>query len=163
MEMAELLFVVVDYRPKYGYVCRGFSYKYRCSNTSHRHNLEIRFQHLKRRYNGSLLVVIQRYARLGASDHCLVSTLVVVVRHAAWNRNGRSRVNAQSQSTHVCPTAVVETKQERCPDGATFNIITEYEKPEGTWRIDFNVSARHLSIGSRGTRTASRRIYAHKL
>ena len=104
MEMPELLFVVVDYRPKYGYVCRGFSYKYRCSNTSHRHNLEIRFQPLKRRYNGSLLVVIQRYALLGASDHCLVSTLVV--RHAAWiglsvlgsARNPNLRMYVQLQS-----------------------------------------------------------------
>jgi hypothetical protein len=104
MEMTKLLFVVVDYRPQYGYVCGGFSYKYQCPNTTHRHNLEIRFQPLKRRYHGSLLVVIQRYAPLGASDHCLVSNLVQ--RHAAWigmeilgsTRNPNLRMYVQLQS-----------------------------------------------------------------
>lgn len=46
---------------------------------------------------------------------------------------------AQSTSSNVCSTTVVETKNDTCPDGSTFSIMGEYEKPAGSWRIDFNV------------------------
>ncbi|CAF3426792.1 unnamed protein product [Rotaria socialis] len=47
-------------------------------------------------------------------------------------------VLAQNSVQNVCPTIVVETKNGTCPNGTSFNIISEYEKPAGDWRIDFN-------------------------
>lgn len=49
-------------------------------------------------------------------------------------------VTAQSSGTNICSSTATETKNDTCPNGATFDIMAEYEKAATTWRIDFNVS-----------------------
>lgn len=49
---------------------------------------------------------------------------------------------------NFCTMTVAETKSDLCPDGASFNILNEYEKPAAEWRIDFNVRAEFDFISS---------------
>ncbi|CAF3360715.1 unnamed protein product [Rotaria sp. Silwood1] len=44
----------------------------------------------------------------------------------------------QTKLSNICSATVVETKNDTCPNGSTFNIMSEYEKPASDWRIDFN-------------------------
>ncbi|CAF2802982.1 unnamed protein product [Rotaria sp. Silwood2] len=43
----------------------------------------------------------------------------------------------QTKLSNICSTTVVETKNDTCPDGSAFNIMSEYERPASDWRIDF--------------------------
>ncbi|CAF0996864.1 unnamed protein product [Rotaria sordida] len=49
-----------------------------------------------------------------------------------------SVVVAPEKVSNICSTTVVETKNDTCPHGPTFNILSEYEKSASDWRIDFN-------------------------
>ncbi|CAF4128837.1 unnamed protein product, partial [Rotaria magnacalcarata] len=63
-----------------------------------------------------------------------LSLLSAIIVYASLTIHAVSTANSLQ---NICPTMVVETKNGTCPNGTSFNIITEYEKPEGEWRIDF--------------------------
>jgi len=53
-------------------------------------------------------------------------------------------VSPQIHAANICSTTVVERKNDTCPSPSSFNIMLEYGKAEGEWKIDFNVCLYYL-------------------
>ena len=72
----------------------------------------------------------------------------VSIVHLLLSNSTRFVVFSAQTSAHFCTSVQTVTKNDTCPNPATFNATNEHNKADTTWKLDFKVSTwmRELSF-----------------